>query len=180
MNNGLSDSTIDVLLSSKESCDGSVNLSQESIIKILCSKTHACIDSNHDAIISSVSLKAVPLPTLSEDNVTAPRVKHSKHKVVWSEEGVLAYQNLLSQSLPALKSSYDGATEAGSASVLLQVTNSVLTSAAKLTNKNVELGKTPKLRKAVIPSEIKIAMKIKKEALNILHKAENSDVSSMK
>ena len=121
MNNGLSDSTIDVLLSSKESCDGSVNHSQESLIKILCSKTHACIDSNHDAIISSVSLKAVPLPTPSDDNVTAPRIQHTKHKVVWSEEGVTAYQNLLSQSLPSLKSSYEGATEAGSASVLFEV-----------------------------------------------------------
>ena len=137
MNNGLSDSTIDVLLSSKESCDGSVNHSQESLIKILCSKTHPCIDSTHDAIISSVSLKSVPLPTPSDDNVTAPRIQHTKHKVVWSEEGVIAYQNLLSQSLPSLKSSYEGATEAGSASVLFEVTNSVLTSAAKLTNKNV-------------------------------------------
>ena len=101
--------------------------------------------------------------------MNAPKINHSIHKVVWSDEGILAYQSILSTILPQLES--ENATEAGSASVLFQLTNSILTSAAKMTNKSVELGKPPKERKASIPFETKAAIKHKQEDLTILRAA---------
>ena len=101
-------------------------------------------------------------------------MKHSKYKVLWSEEGILEYQNLLSRTLPSLQSDYCDVSEPEMASVLFQVTNHILNEAAKSTNKCIELGKAPKAKKPFIPSEIKEALKSKENALKKLNNIEAS------
>ena len=64
------------------------------------------------------------------------------------------------------------------ASVLFQVTNNhILNQAVRITNKHVEVGKIPRARKAVIPPEIKPALKDKERTLINLNKI-NADPSS--
>ena len=57
---------------------------------------------NHDALISTISLPPQPVAEVSNGNIEAPKVKHIKHKIVWSEEGIREYQKLLSLTLPEL------------------------------------------------------------------------------
>ena len=169
LNNGLSDSNIDVIMYPKVTSDGLLSSTTESLIKILCGKTNALVDSSHDVLITSLLLPPQPQPDVSPDNILAPKVKHSKYKVLWSEEGILEYQNLLSQTLPSLQSDYCDVSEPEVASVLFQVTNHILNEAAKRTNKCIELGKAPKAKKPFIPSEIKQALKSKEDALKKLN-----------
>jgi hypothetical protein len=169
MNNGLSDSNIDVVMFPKVTSDGLLSSTTESLQKILCGKTNALVDSSHDVIITSLLLPPQPQLDISPGNMLAPRVEHTKYKVHWSEEGILEYQNLLSQTLPSLQSDYCDVSEPEVASVLFQVTNHILTEAARRTNKCIELGKAPKAKKPFIPSEIREAIKIKDDALTKLN-----------
>ena len=160
-NNGLSDSSIDVLLSAEISSSGFFNQQFECLLDVLCSKTCPWIDSTHDLIMSSLTMDPVMPPNSSADNITAPRVPTDKHKIIWSTEGISNYQELLQNSLQDLQSEYSGQLLSGSASVLLQATNHILTAAAKYTNEAVLLSATKKTRKPFTPPAIKAAEKDK-------------------
>ena len=99
-----------------------------------------------------------------------PRINHSKHKIVWSDDGIIEYQKLLSTVLPNLQADYTEVAEPEMASVLFQVTNHVLTEAAMQTNKSVDLGKVTKPRRPVVPAAIKAALNIKDDALRHLNR----------
>ena len=117
-NDGKSDSNLDVLLSSKVSSEGYPNTSQETLLEILCGKTNCLIDSSHDALFSTVSFSCISQPSSSSENISAPRIKSTKHKIIWSEEGITEYQELLANTLPALQDDFSGELQRGSASVL--------------------------------------------------------------
>ena len=87
-NNGLSDSSIDVLLSAEISSSGFFNQQFECLLDVLCSKTCPWIDSTHDLIMSSLTMDPVMPPNSSADNITAPRVPTDKHKIIWSTKGI--------------------------------------------------------------------------------------------
>ena len=165
MNQGLSDSNIDILLYPENN--------EETVNKVLCSKTNHLVDSSHDALISTIALPCQPVSELSDNDITAPRVEHTKHKIVWSEEGIKAYQNLLSMTLPKLELEYSDIDLPETASVLFKVTNHILTEAAKSTNKFIDLGKSPKFRKPRIPPDIREALKTKGDALKALNSLED-------
>ena len=168
LNNGLSDSNIDVLLSSNNNSCGPPTHATETLLNVLCGKTNYLVDSSHDVLVSLTIVPAQPSKIPNMEKIKAPRIEHSKHKVVWSDEGILEYQNLLAQVLPQIASNYVDSPEAGSSSVFFQTTTHILTSAAKLTNKVIELGKPPKTKKTVVPPEIKIAMSQKSKAHELL------------
>ena len=88
----------------------------------------------------------------------------TKHKVEWSEEGIVAYQELLKHTIPSLQLDDNDDLQAGSASLLLQVTNHVLTSAAKHTNKIVDQSKASKQRPVKTPPDVAAAMQKKAAA----------------
>ena len=136
----MSDSNINVILYSEVTSDGHPSNITETVDKVLCSKTNPCVDSSHDAIISTFTLPPKPVPEVSSDNIVAPRVLHTKFKVLWSEEGIRDYQNLLSTALPSLQSDYWDVSVPEAASVLFKVTNHILNEAAKITNKCIESG----------------------------------------
>ena len=121
-NGGLSDSSIDVILHSKVTSEGFPNECEDSLLNIICGKTNPWVDSSHDVLISSVSFPWINVPpSHSTDNATAPRVTSTKHKVEWSEEGIVAYQELLKHTLPSLQLDDNDDLQAGSASLLFQV-----------------------------------------------------------
>ena len=164
MNSGFSDSCIDVLLSSSVTSSGFPNTSTETLLSILCSKTCDLIDSSHDLLISSLDLPPVAKVMETVDTLVAPRVSNTKHRVVWSDEGIVKYKELLHHVLPSLQADYSGNLLPGSASVLLQATNHIFTAAAKYTNKHVDLAAPAKAKKPYTPPEIKAAEKSKKKA----------------
>ena len=169
LNNGYSDSCIDVVMHCRVTSDGLPSFATECLDKVLCGKTNHLVDSTHDALLTTVQLPLQAKPDVPFDNIVAPRVEHSKHKILWSEEGILAYQDLLAESLPYLESDYLDVSEPEVASVLLKVTNHILIEAAKHTNKSVEMGKVPKVKKPFIPAEIKSTQKAKELALKHLN-----------
>ena len=85
---GLSDSSIDVLLESSLS-------STESVKEILCSKAESNIDSHHDIIVSMLSIS---IPSSNEDILAkpteAPRIENNRTKIIWSEEGIVQFVQL--------------------------------------------------------------------------------------
>ena len=164
MNGGLSDSSIDVILTSTVTASGHPNTQVESLLSIVCSKTCELINSSHDLLITSLDLTSTPVTPPSLDNLVAPKVSDKKHRIVWSEEGIMKYQELLQHTLPSLQSDFSGTLHSGSASVLLHTTNYILSAAAKYTNKSFDISTPRKPKSSSKPPEIKAAESVKKVA----------------
>ena len=159
LNDGRSDSSIDVILSSNLTSEGFPNKSEESLLKIIFGKTNPCIDSSHDALVSRLSFPPIPIHAHPADNlITAPRVPNTKHKITWSDEGILAYQELLSHTLPSLQLEAPEELFPGNASILFHMTNHILTTATQYTNKSVDLTAPPKKKTLQIPLEVQEAL----------------------
>ena len=126
---GKSDSQIDVLLQFLPD-----KTKDESLLEILCCKTNPFIDSDHDAIISSFPAPKSVQPDTSSNSLEDIQVSHKRSKVKWSEDGIYNYRKLLESTLPDLRDGYNHKLSTSSFSALLQVTNSVLDSAATSSN----------------------------------------------
>ena len=86
---------------------------------------------------------------------------------MWSEDGINAYQKLLSLRIDA-----NDDLLPGSASVLFQLTTHVLTTAAKMTNKSCETSIKPTTKRPPkIPPDIAGALKTKTAAHSQLQKS---------
>ena len=55
MNEGRSDSNIDVIMGCKVSSEGLSHLSSESLTKVICGKTNPLVDSSHDVLVSQTN-----------------------------------------------------------------------------------------------------------------------------
>ena len=113
--------------------------SKEAITNIFCKHEHPEIESHHDAILSEVNLPATELDLSMENLVTAPRLSHQRQKIVWSSEGILDYQELVSSQLHGVRTRWLNPISKTSASILLKMTNAILNNAAIKTNKSVNL-----------------------------------------
>ena len=155
---GTSDSSIDVLLSSTLAGDGTPAPTREHLEEILCCKTDSRIfNSHHDAIISSFKTQYLEAPI--HVDISAPAVENTRHRIIWDEEQLESYADLVSPVLADLRDTWLNNSCPSSISVLLQQTNNILTSAAKATQKVVDLSSHPKPLKKRIPSTIRIASK---------------------
>ena len=86
----------------------------------------------------------------------APIITNTRVKVVWDEENVPMYQDLIGDNLSRLRDTWCDSDSSSAVSVLLQCTNDVLTTAAAASNKVIKLGE--KFRpKAVENSEVTTA-----------------------
>ena len=135
---GRSDSNIDVLLFSKFSPDGTPSPATEKLEGIICSKEHDCLNSHHDAIISRVSLNHTDPPS-NNSRPDVPTLQNERHKIVWSDDTIHQYQQLIQPVLLDLQDTWVNSSSPSSIAILLQQTNNVLTSAAKATQKVVYL-----------------------------------------
>ena len=158
---GKSDSTIDVIL--QRNC--SMILPQETILKVLCSKKESDVDSKHDIIISSFILPFTGYSeNTQENNLIAPQITNTKHKINWNEDSIPHYQELLSPVLQNLQQNWDNPLTSVSFSHLLSCTNEALAAAAKATNKSIDLSKESKIKEVKVPLEITAAANTRKLA----------------
>ena len=84
----------------------------------------------------------------------APKIPNTRQKVIWSEDGINDYENLISPVLSSLRGSWLDPSSSSSTSILLQSTYEIMSTAAKHTNKVVNLGRPQTLRKVSIPISV--------------------------
>ena len=89
---------------------------------------------------------------------TAPLIENDRSRILWSDDGVEEYQKLLEPKLDELASRWCYPDSLSNMSILISATNSVLNIAAKATNKFVDLGRKPRVKRKVDP-EIAILRK---------------------
>ena len=148
MGSGESDSHLDRFLYSDYS------KFSESLVKIHCKLENPLVSSHHDLIVTVFALPHVPLlPESSTNNITAPVVNNTRIRIKWSESGIKKYQNLVPAQLARTWEMWSDPTSKSSLSVLLQSTNSILNTAASLTNRKIDLGASPKQQQPVIISK---------------------------
>ena len=146
--NGRFDSNIDVILQSKNKHPAEV------IESIYCKNKYPIIDSHHDIIISKVD---IPLDANDPKPVhdSAPVIENNRKRILWSENHILDYQMVLSDSLACLRSRWLDPSSVASVSILLKVTSDILNSAAEATNKSISLSKPRLVKSAKIPKVIR-------------------------
>ena len=116
----------------------------ESLHEIICKHKNPLIDSHHDLIITSCTIPLAPAPiTNSHIKTIAPKIQNSRQKVLWSEEGVVAYSAAVSGALEDLQERWeDSLSSPASMSALLSSTYTLLKTTAAATNKVINLGES--------------------------------------
>ena len=155
---GMFDSSIDIIMHTSN------NDYHEEITGILCQADYPEVDSHHDAILSSVCLPCCPPPAV--DTPCAPRIPNSMHKIVWKDENLHNYVTEVSSKLTMLRKNWSFPGSKVSVSILLELTNIVLGSAASSNNKSVLLNQNPGKKTLKIPKEIRLA----RQQLNKAHR----------
>ena len=130
---GAFDSSIDIILQSSKAT------SVESISTIFCSQEWPLIDSHHDIIVSSVNIPVFENVKEHEDLVAAPKLEIARQKVIWSDDGIKRYTDLVTTLLPDIRLKWLNPLSRTSLSVLLESTNDILNRCAAATNKTVDL-----------------------------------------
>ena len=165
---GAFDSSIDVILHSLSAP------SPEKSSQTFCQNIYPEVDSHHDPIASAVSLPCLPIPDKHKHLVSAPRVPHIRHKICWNEDDIPDYKAQVGTHLARLRSAWIIPNTSLTISTLIDVTNKILSEAAKNTNHFISLQSTPK-PKYLKPSKELQEAKIKlKAAHNAFKKARNS------
>ena len=149
MGQGLSDSHLDKLLYS------SFLENPESLEHVHCKLTDPLIDSHHDIIISSFKLPIVVPPEASNENVTAPTVENVREKIMWDDNGIEKYQNLVAPHLTRLQELWLDSPSKTSMSLLLESTNNLLSKCASLSNKTLQLSRSSKPSSSPVPLHIR-------------------------
>ena len=145
---GAFDSNIDIIVEPKDSpC--------ESIITIYCKHDYPQIDSHHDVILSSISIPVSDLPSPPDDLITAPRLDIHRHKILWYEEGIGMYKQLVAKRLSEIRMRWLEPSSKTSLSVLLASTNDILSRSALASNKSVDLSKPIETKSEKKPAEIR-------------------------
>ena len=157
--NGLYDSNIDVLLYS-----GAVGAHEE-VTSILCKHDHPAILSHHDIILSICSIPVTTSNESSSNLLTAPRVTNNREKILWTPEGAAEFEKLVTPQLRSLRETWLHPTSQASMSILLQMTNCVLSKSASITNKPVNLSTMPGTRPSLTPLNVSRA----KQRMNLAH-----------
>ena len=154
MGSGSSDSNIDVILSSAFACDGTPAPPNESLLEILCGKVDTRVsNSHHDVVLTVLTLNIFDAPP-AEETQEVPTIENVRHRIIWNDDSLQAYSDLVSPVLAELRENWLDSSSPSSISILLQQTNTILSAAAKATQKVVQLGKVSKPSKPKIPPDI--------------------------
>ena len=147
---GQCDSQLDKVFFSKNT--------RETLLYIVCKKEDPLVNisSMHDMLITSFSSPKITRSVeSSKSNPLAPRIKNNRHKVVWSEEGIHAYQELLTPRLKQLQQIWLPAQSRTCLSTLIKSTNAILTSCAQQTNKTLSLSNTSRPKSRQSPPQLR-------------------------
>ena len=156
--NGSSDSGLDKLMFSK-----SVPY-PETVKTIHCKLETPAVDSHHDIIISAFHLSINEIAAEASENVVAPKVENNRTKIVWSDPGIVDYQNIVTPELIRIQHLWSSSdTSKTSLSILCESTNNILSKSAELTNKTIKLCETKPPKSKHIPLFIR-------QSANLLNK----------
>ena len=145
LGNGKFDEQLDVIL-----CSGPQHPA-ETLSTILCKLSNPLIQSHHDIIVSELLLPLVDLAE-PEPVLQAPKVPNDRVRIIWEDENIDHYQNLISSNLSAIRNRWKSSQSPSSISILLSSTNFAHSSAAKSSNKFVRLGKHDSVKPSVHPN----------------------------
>ena len=120
----------------------------ECLIDQVCKNENPLIGSHHDALISKFSLPAIPF-NVPVETPSAPKIPNNRVKIIWSNDGIKEYENMLQSHLDTLATRWGKPESAVQISVLLSTTNAVLNSAAIMTNKSIDLSRPNKPKKKI-------------------------------
>ena len=146
---GSFDSDIDVIIHSV-TCPN-----YESIAEIICRNESPDLESHHDIIVSKVSLPFSELKTDLQTLLEAPKIEHARQKIMWSEEGIARYEEVLSTKLSEIRLKWLNPTSRSSLAVLLATTSNVMNRVACDTNKHTNLNAVTKLLPVKVPAEVR-------------------------
>ena len=153
--NGAFDSNVDILLHSQALPN------PEKVDLIMCKEENSLILSHHDIILSTFTIPCQPhRPSQQQNLVTAPRVEFLREKIAWSEEGISEYECLISPHLQNIRDRWSDPDSAVSMSILLKMTNSILSSTASSTNVSKSLNNSPMQRSRRTPKLVLRAKKL--------------------
>ena len=141
---GASDAQLDVLLFS-----GPPTL-VEQLTSIACCLENPLVPSHHDLITSTFPSMLVPSTSASQAT-TAPRVRNTRVKVLWDDDGKESYQSLLSSTLPFLQENLTSPSSPALTSILIDSTNQALRRAAETSFRTIKLSSPPKPRSPHCP-----------------------------
>ena len=127
--NGSSDSLLDRLL--YKSCRHIT----EQLNEVVCKLDYPLITSCHDVLLSSWQNPVLEQKIQPDHMKKAPRITNNRFKTVWTDEGVVAYQQLIVPHLNRLQELWLSTPSKTALSLLMNATNDVLTECAKATNK---------------------------------------------
>ena len=132
LGNGEFDSFLDVILHSSKLTKSEI------VTEIICKNKNPLVQSHHDIILSRFNLPPTNASTSSDINL-APRIPNDRVKIVWSDEGIADYEAAVGDNLDRLRETWCNPSSPASMSILLSCTYSLLSSAAKQTNKSILL-----------------------------------------
>ena len=109
-----------------------------------------------------------PGPTENQDvnPTTAPRLNHRRHQIIWSDQGIEDYSNVVTTQLRRIRDTWLKPECQTSMSILLQLTNEVMSKAAMETNKFRKLGKKCISKGKKVPKCVRKAQ----QRLNSIHR----------
>ena len=149
------DSDLDVILHQAE------DYVNENVVFQVCKHECQLVDSHHDLLVSRMVLPKMEVSVLPPPH-QAPRIPNERVKIIWSEDGIAAYQNLLQTHLDDLAQRWSNESSTSSISILLTATNEILKLAAMETNKFIDLSRSVKQKPVSNPALLNSRNKVLK------------------
>ena len=177
--NGTADAQLDLLLYS------GLGSQSETLSSMACSLSNPLVSSHHDLLHSKFPLPPAAMQAVSAGLVSAPKVKNSRVKILWDEEGISAFESLVSKQLSELRELWAAPYSPATFSLLLQGTNDALSLCAQSTNKFLDLSIQREPRPSLHPG-VKAAQKKSLKAaqnlrsLSILHPGDSPLIADAK
>ena len=150
--NGSSDSHLDRIMYSNSLPNA------EHLVTIICKHDNPLVASHHDIVLSSWSLTDICEEVPSQGLLTAPKVANNRSKVIWTEEGIDAYQDLVRPHLSRLQELWLSSKPSKTAlSLLLESTTNILTTSASMCNRTITLSSRPSPKSRRTPRQVRLS-----------------------
>jgi hypothetical protein len=161
---GAFDSNVDILLYS------SSLVNPETVSRIMCKVENPLILSHHDIILSRFTLPYHPDQFTQEENlIIAPRLEMKRNRIKWTEDGINDYECLVSPHLMKIRDRWSDPESLCSMSILLKMTNTLLSCSAATTNLTKTLNTSYQQRSKSVPKPVQKA----KKHLSRIHRNKN-------
>ena len=174
---GASDSFLDKILFPSNSTE------PEQLCSILCNQDEPLIHSHHDILLSNCYIPVVDAIVDDHTNIVAPKLKNNRHKIIWTEEGIEAYQSQVVPHLLRLQEIWNDSTLSKTCtSLFLQSTNNVMSLCAQETNEFKSLDSIKPTKSRNVPPLIKkqsskvLLLWKRLKALKSIHPATSEEV----